>query len=44
MDVETVLILIIIGVVLIFSVYQFIKLGKAKQIENIKQWLISNET
>lgn len=40
MDIETILILIVLLLVLIFSVYKFVKLGKVKQIENIKQWLI----
>lgn len=40
MDTETILILIVIAVVLIFSIYQYIKSNKEKQIENIKQWLI----
>lgn len=40
MDIETILILIVLLLALIFSVYQFVKLGKVKQIENIKQWLI----
>lgn len=40
MDIQTILILIIIGMVIAISVYKFMKLSKEQQIENIKQWLI----
>lgn len=40
MDIQTILILIIIGMVIAISVYKFMKLSKEQQIENIKQWLV----
>lgn len=40
MDIQTILILIIIGMAIAISVYKFMKLGKERQVENIKQWLI----
>ena len=40
MDIQTILILIIIGMAIAISVYKFMKLSKEQQIENIKQWLV----
>ncbi len=40
MDIQTILILIIIGMAIAISVYKFMKLSKQQQIENIKQWLV----
>lgn len=40
MDIQTILILIIIGMAIAISIYKFMKLSKEQQIENIKQWLV----
>ena len=40
MDISTVLILIAIGIAAASAIYKFVKLGKERQVENIKQWLV----
>lgn len=40
MDIETILVWLIVGCALGFSVYKLALLGKDRYIENIKQWLI----